>query len=94
MAMKHRRAFQSSLVLALTLVAVPALAQQVAPSVERPSAPLDGGYQYVFLDDLLNAPGFDPNDVQIRVLRHPMRTALLRLRTSFVSEMLTSVEKL
>jgi hypothetical protein len=54
----------------------------------------DGGYGYEFSDDPLNAGGFGPNDATIRVRPGPIRTTLIRPRTSFVPEMLKSVENL
>lgn len=53
-----------------------------------------GGYGYEFTDDPLNAGGFGPNDATIRVRPGPVRTTLIRPRTSFVNEMLKSVENL
>jgi hypothetical protein len=53
-----------------------------------------GGYGYEFSDDPLNAGGFGPNDATIRVRPGPIRTTLIRPRTSFVPEMLKSVENL
>ena len=41
-----------------------------------------------------NAGGFGPNDATIRVRPGPLRTTLIRPRTSFVPEMLKSVENL
>jgi hypothetical protein len=58
------------------------------------SADADGGYGYEFSDDPLNAGGFGPNDATIRVRPGPVRTTLIRPRTSFVNEMLKSVENL
>jgi hypothetical protein len=52
------------------------------------------GYGYEFEDDPLNAGGFGPNDATIRVRQGPVRTTLIRPRTSFVPEMLKSVENL
>jgi hypothetical protein len=52
------------------------------------------GYGYEFSDDPLNAGGFGPNDATIRVRSGPVRTTLIRPRTSFVPEMLKSVENL
>ena len=52
------------------------------------------GYGYEFSDDPLNAGGFGPNDATIRVRPGPIRTTLIRPRTSFVPEMLKSVENL
>ncbi len=52
------------------------------------------GYGYSFDDDPLSAGGFGPNDATIRVRPGPVRTTLIRPRTSFVPEMLKSVENL
>ena len=54
----------------------------------------DEGYGYSFDDDPLNAGGFGPNDATIRVRPKAARTTLIRPRTSFVAEMLKSVENL
>ena len=54
----------------------------------------DGGYGYEFDDDPLNAGGFGPNDATIRVRPKAARTTLIRPRTSFVPEMLKSVENI
>jgi hypothetical protein len=52
------------------------------------------GYGYSFDDDPLSAGGFGPNDATIRVRPRAARTTLIRPRTSFVPEMLKSVESL
>lgn len=54
----------------------------------------DGGYGYEFGDDPLSAGGFGPNDATIRVRPGAVRSTLIRPRTSFVPEMLKSVENL
>lgn len=54
----------------------------------------EGGYGYEFTDDPLNAGGFGPTDATIRVRPGPVRQTLIRPRTSFVPEMLKSVENL
>jgi hypothetical protein len=54
----------------------------------------DEGYGYEFDDDPLNAGGFGPNDATIRVRPKAARTTLIRPRTSFVPEMLKSVENI
>ncbi len=54
----------------------------------------DDGYGYEFSDDPLSAGGFGPNDSTIRVRAKAQRTTLIRPRTSFVPEMLKSVEDL
>ncbi len=53
-----------------------------------------GDYGYKFEDDPLAAGGFGPADATIRVRPGPVRTTLIRPRTSFVPEMLKSVENL
>lgn len=57
-------------------------------------AKTDEGYGYEFDDDPLNAGGFGPNDATIRVRPRAARTTLIRPRTSFVPEMLKSVENI
>jgi hypothetical protein len=52
------------------------------------------GYGYSCDDDPLNAGGFGPNDATIRVRAKAARTTLIRPRTTFVPEMLKSVENL
>lgn len=52
------------------------------------------GYGYEFADDPLTAGGFGPTDATIRVRPGPVRRTLIRPRTSFVPEMLKSVENL
>jgi hypothetical protein len=53
-----------------------------------------GDYGYKFEDDPLAAGGFGPADATIRVRPGPVRTTLIRPRTSFVPEMLKSVENI
>jgi hypothetical protein len=69
-------------------VASSAVAQDVKESKS------DDGYGYSFEDDPLNAGGFGPNDATIRVRAKAARTTLIRPRTTFVPEMLKSVENL
>jgi hypothetical protein len=76
-----------------------AFAQDAAPAApggggSAKSSEESGGYGYEFSDDPLNAGGFGPNDATIRVRPGPVRTTLIRPRTSFVPEMLKSVENL
>ena len=52
------------------------------------------GYGYEFSDDPLNAGGFGPNDATIKVSPRAARTTLIRPRTTFVPEMLKSVENI
>jgi hypothetical protein len=73
------------------------LVASVALAQTRPAAggsKKDEGYGYEFSDDPLSAGGFGPNDATIRVRPGPVRTTLIRPRTSFVPEMLKSVENL
>ena len=52
------------------------------------------GYGYEFDDDPLAAGGFGPNESMIKVRPMAARTTLIRPRTSFVYEMLKSVENI
>lgn len=52
------------------------------------------GYGYEFSDDPLNAGGFGPSDATIKVRPRAARTTLIRPRTTFVPEMLKSVENI
>ncbi|WP_394842418.1 hypothetical protein LZC95_35785 [Pendulispora brunnea] len=90
-------------VLVTLALSVPAFAQ--APAGGAPPAGGDAkagtkattsneGYGYEFSDDPLSAGGFGPQDATIRVRPGPVRTTLIRPRTSFVPEMLKSVENL
>jgi hypothetical protein len=81
----------------LTAAAIGLVAFVLTPAVfaqeEKPAAGGDG-YGYEFDDDPLNAGGFGPNDATIRVRPKAARTTLIRPRTSFVPEMLKSVENI
>lgn len=61
---------------------------------ETPAAGEGEGYGYEFEDDPLAAGGFGPNDATIKVRPKAARTTLIRPRTSFVPEMLKSVENI
>ncbi len=76
--------------LSILLTASAALAQDRAGGDKKE----DGGYGYEFSDDPLNAGGFGPSDATIRVRPGAVRSTLIRPRTSFVPEMLKSVENL
>ena len=78
----------TALVLSMSTVA---LAQGKAAAKESKS---EDGYGYTFDDDPLNAGGFGPNDATIKVRPRAARTTLIRPRTSFVPEMLKSVENI
>ena len=98
--MKANRIFGICAAAFLLLSSVPALAQGGAAGAGggAPKAAggggKDEGYGYEFSDDPLAAGGFGPNDATIRVRPGPVRTTLIRPRTSFVPEMLKSVENL
>ncbi|MCA9621785.1 MAG: hypothetical protein KC731_22330 [Myxococcales bacterium] len=86
-AQKLRKAAAGLAVTAILLTTGNALAQPSAKDT-------DDGYGYEFSDDPLTAGGFGPNDATIRVRPGPIRRTLIRPRTTFVPEMLKSVENL
>lgn len=61
---------------------------------ETETTETEEGYGYSFDDDPLNAGGFGPNDETIRVRKKAAQATLIRPRTSFVPEMLKSVENI
>jgi hypothetical protein len=71
-----------------------AFAQGKAAAAATGGGGKDDGYGYTFSDDPLSAGGFGPNDATIRVRPNAVRNTLIRPRTSFVPEMLKSVENL
>ena len=87
MARSIRVGFAAFLAIAAFVAAPAAFAQGKAKAKEAKG---DDGYGYTFDDDPLNAGGFGPNDATIRAAR----TTLIRPRTSFVPEMLKSVENI
>jgi hypothetical protein len=76
------------------VVAAALLSAIASSAMAQGKSKKDEGYGYEFSDDPLNAGGFGPNDATIRVRPGPVRTTLIRPRTSFVPEMLKSVENL
>ena len=86
--------------LALSAVTVGLICSLATPAFAQDAAPAAGeggggdGYGYEFEDDPLNAGGFGPNDATIKVRPRAARTTLIRPRTSFVTEMLKSVENI
>jgi hypothetical protein len=84
----------------LMLVASQSFAQAAAGAAPAAGGDAAGGsggngdYGYKFEDDPLSAGGFGPADATIRVRPGPVRTTLIRPRTSFVPEMLKSVENI
>ena len=93
--MRQAKLVSSLVGIALLLVASASMAQGGAAGA-KPAAGGDSkeGYGYEFSDDPLSAGGFGPNDATIRVRPGPVRTTLIRPRTSFVPEMLKSVENI
>ncbi len=85
-------------VLSLTFSSVAFAQGAAAPAAGAAGGKAGGdskeGYGYEFSDDPLSAGGFGPSDATIRVRPGPVRTTLIRPRTSFVPEMLKSVENL
>ena len=78
---------------AITVFSALVFAASMASAQEKEGGG-DEGYGYEFDDDPLNAGGFGPNDATIRVRPRAARTTLIRPRTSFVPEMLKSVESI
>ena len=95
MAMKRSKIVGMSIGIAAFALSSAALAQGAAPAAgaggggDHPD-----GYGYEFSDDPLNAGGFGPNDATIKVRPRAARTTLIRPRTTFVPEMLKSVENI
>ena len=93
------RSVTAVVALGVLLIAAPVFEGQAFAQAKAGAAPAAGGeskegYGYEFSDDPLSAGGFGPNDATIRVRPGPVRTTLIRPRTSFVPEMLKSVENL
>jgi len=72
------------------LVSVQSFAADTKPGEKKKSE----DYGYKFDDDPLSAGGFGPGDARIVVRPTAARTTLIRPRTSFVPEMLKSVENI
>jgi opacity protein-like surface antigen len=92
--MKKRAALAGFVSLSILLSATAAFAQDAPAAGGGGKKGDEGGYGYEFTDDPLNAGGFGPNDATIRVRPGAVRSTLIRPRTSFVPEMLKSVENL
>lgn len=88
------RSGKSRILAGLVGISLIGLAPAVFAQDIKESAGGDDGYGYEFTDDPLSAGGFGPNDSTIRVRAKAQRTTLIRPRTSFVPEMLKSVEDL
>ncbi|HMR06921.1 MAG TPA: hypothetical protein PKA88_14150 [Polyangiaceae bacterium] len=81
-------------IVALALGAAAFVVTPAALAQAKKEAKGGEGYGSTFEDDPLNAGGFGPNDATIRVRPRAARTTLIRPRTSFVPEMLKSVENI
>lgn len=91
----QKRSFGFLFAIACGLLSSAAFAQQPGAGGTQPKAQGGGdGYGYSFEDDPLSAGGLAPTDATIKVRPGPVRTTLIRPRTSFVPEMLKSVENL
>jgi hypothetical protein len=89
-----KKSVMAVLALGCLLISAEAFAQAPPAAGGKAAGGKDEGYGYEFSDDPLSAGGFGPNDATIRVRPGPVRTTLIRPRTSFVPEMLKSVENL
>ncbi len=78
--------------LALGLVTFSVTARSAEPPA-RATTDADG-YGYIFGDDILAAGGLSPKDARLHVIRHGVRNTLIRPRTAFIRELLTSIENL
>jgi hypothetical protein len=94
MRVQAREALIALIIIGGLVVSSSAFAQGATKVKDAPAAAGGEGYGYEFDDDPLNAGGFGPNDATIRVRPKAMRTTLIRPRTSFIAEMLKSVENL
>ncbi len=92
----NKRVLAASVMTAILLVAAQSFAQDAAGGAAAATGgdKGSGDYGYKFEDDPLSAGGFGPSDATIRVRPGPVRTTLIRPRTSFVPEMLKSVENI
>jgi len=89
MAFKRSKVVATAIGVSAFVLSSVALAQDAKGGGDKPD-----GYGYEFSDDPLNAGGFGPNDATIKVRPRAARTTLIRPRTTFVPEMLKSVENI
>jgi len=90
--MSYRRSFPlATLLTVLTLATTSAADETWSGALITTEA---DGYGYRFKDDALQAGGLSPSDPRLHVVKHALRSVLIRPRTQFVSEMLKSVENL
>ena len=80
---------------ALALVAVGSTVRaEERPRTSRDPLLSGPGYRYVFTDDVMQAGAVTPDDPRIVVTARAVRVTLIRPRTTFVVELLRSVETL
>jgi len=87
-------ASKSSKIVAISIGVAAFALSSAAMAQEAKDSKGGEGYGYEFSDDPLNAGGFGPNDATIKVRPRAARTTLIRPRTTFVPEMLKSVENI
>lgn len=78
----------------LCFVSIFVLSFSAEASAQNEVSSNEEGYGYVFDDDPLQAGGIGPNDSKIRVRPMAARVTLIRPRTSFIYEMLKSIENI
>jgi hypothetical protein len=88
--MIRSKAQKLSILALCTLFSQTAMADETMPRTETTK----DGYGYNFIDDPMSGGNFGPSGSTIVVRTGPVRQTLIRARTSFVSEMLKSVENL
>jgi len=93
MASKHSSVLAKSVAILIGVAAFALSSAALAQDAKGGGDKADG-YGYEFSDDPLNAGGFGPNDATIKVRPRAARTTLIRPRTTFVPEMLKSVENI
>jgi hypothetical protein len=91
--MKKRLSVACAFASLLVLVAAPALAEETAPA-KAGAAKDSKGYGYTFEDDPLNSGVAGLTGFVLKVRPKGAREVLLRPRTSFVPELLKTVEAL
>jgi hypothetical protein len=82
------------LTIGIALAALSTAANSRAEPAQDAHYPAADGYTYAFKDDPLDAGGLNANEERLRVASHVIRTTLIRPRTTFVAELLKTVENL
>jgi hypothetical protein len=89
-----RKFFAVAIIGALTLVALPAFAQDQPPAEGGGGGGGAGTTTYDFEDDLVSGDLVRPDGELLNVRRRGSRSSLIRIREHFIPEMLKSVENL